>query len=143
MTIFWCDRYGVNANCAGNHTNSASAQIVTFIGIQSPIADALDTHFSTFEFRAPLTNASVSNFWFEVTDSTVPGTVVQNNGGGGYVIEQDTLIYSPDLSTTSQVGDTVNYNIVAGVRSYSLLSKLWLTSRQYRSRATLRRLVLN
>ncbi len=113
----------MNANCAGGQTNSAAAQIVTFIGIQSPISDALDTHFSTYEFRAPLTNASVSNFWFEVTDLTTQETVVQNNGGGGYVIEQDTLIYSPDLSTTSQDGDTTNYNLVAGVRLYLQSSK--------------------
>lgn len=117
MTLFWCDRRGANADCAGNNTNSATGPSISFLGIQSPIANSLDTHFSTFEFRAPITDASVSKFWFEVADLNGGGTVVQDNGGNGFVVDQDTLIFAPALSTI-QTGSTLTYKIVAGVSGY-------------------------
>jgi len=38
-------------------------------------------------------SASISNFWFEASDGTV-----YNNGGKGYVIDQDQVLFVPALS---------------------------------------------
>jgi len=85
------------------------------------VATALKTKFIGYEFAVPiLANQSVSKFWFEVDDGTGSTPVVHDNGGKGYVFQQDEIIYVPWLSTkgvTPNVNGTLgnSYTIVAGV----------------------------
>jgi len=129
VKLFWCDKRGQFKDCSGKinvGTNPVIGSPPT-----SPVAKALKTKFVGYEFSVPiLANQSVSKFWFEVTDATNSTPVVHDNGGKGYVIQQDEIIYVPWLSTKeftpgpngSPVLLANNYTFVAGVSgTFSIL----------------------
>lgn len=65
--------------------------------------------------------ASISKFWFEVDEGDGTTPTVEDNGGSGYVIDQDKVLF--DVSRSSQypsVGrNSAGYSIVVAVRSVS------------------------
>jgi hypothetical protein len=93
--MYWCDAYGSNKNC-GRSANSALPvrNATDDASLVSPVTTALGYAFARYEFLVPIDpSASISNFWFEASDGTV-----YNNGGKGYVIDQDQVLFVPSLS---------------------------------------------
>lgn len=93
--MYWCDAYGSNKNC-GRSANSALPVTNTTddSSLVSPVTTALGYTFARYGFVVPIDpSASISKFWFESSDGTV-----YNNGGKGYVIDQDQVLFVPMLS---------------------------------------------
>jgi len=92
------------------------------------VAKAKKTKFLGYEFAVPIfANQSVSKFWFEVNEGNGSAPVVYDNGGKGYVIPQDEVIYVPWLSTKQFTSDGTGlvsngFTIVAGVSGFSSIS---------------------
>jgi len=59
---------------------------------------------------------SISKFWFEVDERDGSQVVVHDNGGTGYVIEQDRVLFNPKRSKVSAIG-TPGVNVVVAVRA--------------------------
>lgn len=52
-----------------------------------------------YEFSAPIhAGTSVSKFWFEVDNLDGTDATVYDNGGGGYEIAQDRILFDPGRS---------------------------------------------
>lgn len=120
--MFWCDRRGTFANCAGQ-TNVASDPVFAQ-AVVSPVTQSIGNTLPTYRFAAPITAAaSVSKFWFQVDEGDGSPVQTYNNGGSGYVIDQDQVIYLPGLSSFS-LGSSggINYNLVVGVCISFLIS---------------------
>jgi len=60
---------------------------------------------------------SMSKFWFEVDERDGPQVVVHDNGGTGYVIEQDRVLFDPKRSKLSAAIGTPDITIVVAVRA--------------------------
>lgn len=77
--------------------------------------------FFGYDFAVPIfANQSVSKFWFEVNEGNGSAPIIYDNGGNGYVIPQDEVIYVPWLSTKQFTADSTglvsnSFTIVAGV----------------------------
>jgi len=85
------------------------------------VAKAKKTKFLGYDFAVPIfANQSVSKFWFEVNEGNESAPIVYDNGGKGYVFQQDEVIYVPWLSTKHLTSDGTGlvsngFTIVAGV----------------------------
>ena len=92
------------------------------------MAKAKKTKFLGYEFAVPIfANQSVSKFWFEVSEGNGSALIVYDNGGKGYVIPQDEVIYVPWLSTKQFASDGTGlvsngFTIVAGVSGFSSIA---------------------
>ena len=92
------------------------------------MAKAKKTKFLGYDFAVPIfANQSVSKFWFEVNEGNGSALIVYDNGGKGYVIPQDEVIYVPWLSTKQFASDGTGlvsngFTIVAGVSGFSSIA---------------------
>ncbi|KAF8660614.1 hypothetical protein AX16_001593 [Volvariella volvacea WC 439] len=134
ITMYWCDRYGDSANCDGTKRFAQPVSNLTESNI-SPVTQALGYSLTTYNFVVPVDpQLSVAKFWFTETNSTGDGEVVHDNGGTGYEIEQDTLLFVPAMSNGGLVQEpllhrrggfsgpgnyTMRYKLVAAVRDSS------------------------
>ncbi|KAJ3994930.1 heme peroxidase [Lentinula boryana] len=88
VTMLWADRQG--SNCPSTGCTSPSTQtdeaFLTLIGnIQGLTANR-------FLFNATINaTTSISKFWFEVDENDGSDPIVVNNGGSGFLIEQDSI----------------------------------------------------
>lgn len=92
-------------------------------------------NFVNYNFVVPVDGSqSISKFWFEVDEKDGKPATVYNNGGNGYVVEQDQVIFVPTLSRAdaraitkrggfsgSNETFTKTYTIVAAVRFFTLI----------------------
>ncbi|KAF9480740.1 heme peroxidase [Pholiota conissans] len=104
VKLFWCDRIGPNADCADGTANFANNVGSVLPGVTSPLTDALNTSFQSYHFHTPVApTSSVAKFWFGVLDSgkAAKDTVLQANGGDGYLIPHDMVISVPELGFAS------------------------------------------
>lgn len=116
VKLLWCDARGQFTNC-NQRTNVASLPVAG-TAVVSPITEAQGITLPTYQFAAPIdAAASVSKFWFQVDEGDGSPVQTYNNGGQGYIIQQDQLIYLPGISSFS-LGNSggINYNLVVGVR---------------------------
>jgi len=99
VTMLWCDRYGDAQNCKGNTRSSLPAGTVNEDPNMSPITRRQNFSFINYNFIVPIdSTASISKFWFEVDEKNGSTPSVYNNGGDGYVVAQDQLLFVPMLS---------------------------------------------
>lgn len=100
VTMLWCNKYGDNKNCAGK-TNIASSVSKTSQNSDdvSPITKNLGYYFLFYDFVVPInSNVSISKFWFKVDEMDGSTPTTYNNGGSGYPIDQDQVLFIPKLS---------------------------------------------
>ncbi|KDR77715.1 hypothetical protein GALMADRAFT_65948 [Galerina marginata CBS 339.88] len=119
VRMLWCDSRGQFKNC-NRVTNVASLPFLDAADT-SPLTDSFNIQFALYRFKVQISAArSVSKFWFEIDG------VVHNNGGKGYPIGQDEIIFVPSLGSVDQKfpqPDPANpseflptsYNLVFGV----------------------------
>ncbi|KAF7347937.1 Peroxidase [Mycena venus] len=114
VTLHWADRDSTlcsSGACSASPTNSTI--------IQTPLLSALGLSPRKYNFSVPIGNTSISTFWFEIDGQ------IENNGGSGYVIGQDRVLFSPDRS--SLVVGAQAFKIVAAVRNDSAPSAVYVT----------------
>ena len=99
VTMLWCDRYGDNKNCGGKTNTALSVSKVAENPDISAVAKALGYSFLLYNFVVPIdTNASISKFWFKVDEMDGSAATTYDNGGSGYPLDQDQVLFVPMLS---------------------------------------------
>ncbi|KAF7346048.1 Peroxidase [Mycena sanguinolenta] len=114
VTLHWADRDSTtcaSGTCSASPTNSA---LVT-----TPLVGALGLSPIKYTFSTPIADTSIGTFWFEVDGQ------VENNGGSGYAIEQDRVLFVPGRSTLG-----ASFTIVAAVRNDSVPSRVYINPYQ-------------
>ncbi|KAJ6569122.1 hypothetical protein B0H19DRAFT_1256791 [Mycena capillaripes] len=102
VTMFWKKRTGTFCTPAGRSvpsfqvmTTSASF-LATLKGV---------TAFKLHSFNAAFgLNASISHFWFEVSDNDDFAPFIVDNNGANYTIDQDVLFFDPRCSSVTTGG---------------------------------------
>ncbi|PPQ93259.1 hypothetical protein CVT25_015257 [Psilocybe cyanescens] len=141
VTLFWCDRYGDNKNCAGKTNTALPVKTVADDPNVSPITKSLGYYFLNYNYVVPIdSTASIAKFWFEVDEHDGSKVTTYNNGGSGYVIDQDQVLFIPMSSHatiianstitqtyTNRVGDgyTRHYDLVVAVRDGTNPSRVY------------------
>lgn len=135
--MFWCDHYGDDANCARGSKSAQPAQTTQMNPNTSPVTYYMNITFTKYSFVVPIdSSVSISTFWFEVNENNGTQPTLYKNGGSGYQVQQDQLIFAPAMGnvtlTTNPVarggGDIGNltytrtYSLVAGVCTQNLIS---------------------
>ncbi len=108
ITMYWCAAYGSDKNCANRAFSSLPASNLTDDSSSiSPVTSSLGYTFARYEFVVPIDpTVSISKFWFEVDDKNGKGVTKHNNGGKGYVVDQDSVLFAPMLSHVNYVAKT-------------------------------------
>ncbi|KAJ6631147.1 heme peroxidase [Mycena sp. CBHHK59/15] len=125
VTMYWCDRYGDAANCKSGLKRLAAPGGSTTVS--SPVSTAMGVTLKKYQFVVPINAAqSVSKFWFMV-DAGNGTTTVADNGGTGYVIEQDDVLWASSLSRGKAVRVGANdVFIAAAVKNTSTPSRVYV-----------------
>ncbi|KAJ3745485.1 heme peroxidase [Lentinula detonsa] len=88
ITLLWADRQGSSCPSTGCTSPSTSLQQVVF----SLIGNIQGLTGTRYSFNATINaTTSLSKFWFEINENDGSDPVVVDNGGSGFVIEQDTI----------------------------------------------------
>ncbi|KAH9483912.1 WSC domain-containing protein [Psilocybe cubensis] len=141
VTLFWCDRYGDNMNCTGKTNTALPVKTLVDDPNVSPITKSLGYYFLNYNFIVPIDSAaSIAKFWFEVDEHDGSKVTTYNNGGNGYIIDQDQVLFVPMSSHvtvipnttftqtyTNRVGDgyTRHYDLVVAVRDGTNPSRVY------------------
>ncbi|SRR6266576_796105 len=135
--MFWCDHYGDDANCARGSKSAQPAQTTQMNTNTSPVTYYMNITFIKYSFVVPIDSiVSISTFWFEVNENNGTQPTLYKNGGSGYQVQQDQLIFVPAMGSLTLTanpvarggGDVGNltytrtYSLVAGVRTPNLIS---------------------
>ncbi|GLB40889.1 putative peroxidase family protein [Lyophyllum shimeji] len=113
VTMFWEERNGQGSFCppAGCPVNSTSPSVS---GVSSFAALKGVNKFATYIFNAQIPlNTSVSKFWFTVDEKDGSGPQVVDNGGSGFVIDQDTVLFDPSRTSATRT----SFSLVIAVRT--------------------------
>lgn len=108
--MFWNGRTGsaCSANECSVQQSSSSSTVPTFLAEKRGI-----TSFTQYHFSAKIDlNSSISSFWFEVNENDGSAVSKVDNGGGNYVIEQDTVLFDAGRSS---IGNDPLYKMVVAV----------------------------
>ncbi|KAK7019051.1 peroxidase [Favolaschia claudopus] len=101
VQMYWCDRYGSSANCSGNLKRYASSGGA--ITVSSPVTTAMNVSLRRYQFVVPINvDQGISKFWF-VVDYGNGTTIVADNGGSEYVVDQDDVLFVPSMSRDKSV----------------------------------------
>jgi hypothetical protein len=130
VTMLWCDKRGDNANCVGKKTSAAlSLSKLAEDPNISPVTQDLGFSFINYNFVVPIaSNASISKFWFQVDEKDGSTATTYDNGGSGYVIDQDNVLFVPTLShmdialNTSYTQTYTNRDTQTYTRKYQLVA---------------------
>ncbi|KAK7064640.1 peroxidase [Favolaschia claudopus] len=114
VTLHWADRD--SESCS---SGACSAAPINSTLVSTRLLQALGLSPVKYTFSTPIANTSVSKFWFEVDGK------IENNGGSGYVIEQDRILFAPDRGAFGLL-----LKIVAAVRNDSTPSAVWMDTYQ-------------
>ncbi|KAJ3760046.1 heme peroxidase [Lentinula raphanica] len=88
VSMFWADRQGSSCPSTGCTVSSTDNQQVFF----SVIGNIQGLSATRYLFNATINPAtSISKFWFEVNENDGSDVIVVDNGGSGFVIEQDSI----------------------------------------------------
>ncbi|KIK55701.1 hypothetical protein GYMLUDRAFT_47659 [Collybiopsis luxurians FD-317 M1] len=125
VTLLWADRQGSFCPSSGCSTQSTTVQPVFF----SIIGQKQGLSAQRYQFNASINAASsISKFWFEVNENDGSQPVVVDNGGAGFVIEQDSVFV--DVGRSVQViGTGLNFlDLVVAVRGDAESSSASITT---------------
>ncbi|ESK93445.1 l-ascorbate oxidase [Moniliophthora roreri MCA 2997] len=113
VTLFWNDRQGSvcgDIGCSVQPVSSRAATI-TYLAHMRGISEGVDYSFSA---KINMTS-SISKFWFEIDERDGSDVTVVDNGGSGFVIDQDTVLL--DLGRSKRLPNTfTSFNLVVAVR---------------------------
>ncbi|KAJ8094317.1 hypothetical protein PM082_006857 [Marasmius tenuissimus] len=100
ITLHWTDHEGTNTNtCPATGCSSSSTRTETIstnggLGISNGFG-FLGITASTYHFEATINStSSISKFWFEIAEGDGTRKTL-DNGGEGYVIDQDAVLFDP------------------------------------------------
>ncbi|KIM38677.1 hypothetical protein M413DRAFT_240334 [Hebeloma cylindrosporum] len=122
VKMLWCNKRGEFKDCSGAHINMASRPACGSFP-STTVTRRLGVDLLKYEFAAPiLASESVGKFWFELDEGDGSTSTVLDNGGGGYLLETDEIIYVPWFSTARENGEDTqsqafDLTFVAGIRS--------------------------
>ena len=122
VTMFWENRTGEKCG------NACSASVVSTNDTTTTLFQRAGMSPQKYRFNTPINvTSSVSKFWFEVDENDGKEPQIHNNGGTGYEIQQDRVLFVPELSTNALNN---NFTVVVAVGFIFLycLSKIYLTS---------------
>ncbi|KAF7364458.1 Peroxidase [Mycena sanguinolenta] len=95
VTIHWEDKAG---GCA---SNECSASLINFREVTTTLSARLGLFVTKYDFQVGVNaTTSLSKFWFTVDEGDGSASITLDNDGTGYVIEQDTVLYVPNSSTS-------------------------------------------
>ncbi|KAG6856461.1 hypothetical protein H0H87_004321 [Tephrocybe sp. NHM501043] len=142
VKMLWCNRYGSNQNCQGNTRSSAPANTVEESESLSPVSQSQGFTFINYNFVVPIdASASISKFWFTVNENDGSSATTYKNGGDGYPVAQDQLLFVPTLSSNTLVQNSTlvarggggpvtglvkQYHLVAAVRDGNSPSRVYM-----------------
>ncbi|KAE9405953.1 heme peroxidase [Gymnopus androsaceus JB14] len=111
VTMLWADQQGVSfCPSTGCSVQSSSTQPVFF----NIVGSAQGFSASRYLFNATINStSSISKFWFEINNNDGSDPIIVDNGGSGFVIEQDpTLSLFVDVMRSEtvlvKISDTFN-----------------------------------
>jgi len=99
--------------------------------------------FIRYDFVVPIdSTVSISKFWFQVDEKNGTAPTTYTNGGDGYKVDQDQVIFTPAMGSTptstparrdggssaTNVTNTKTYDIVVGVRQELNPSQVYLNA---------------
>lgn len=119
VRMFWCDRYGDSTGCS-THSNVAVAAALSQDDPRiSPVTERLGYRFINYQFAVKIDpSKSISLFWFEKDEHDGSAPMGIDNEGVGYRLDQDHILYAPELSQLDFRGSDETakvYHIVAAV----------------------------
>ncbi|KAJ7695493.1 heme peroxidase [Mycena rosella] len=125
VKMYWCDRYGDAANCTSGLKRFAAPGSSSTVA--SPTSNAMNVTLKKYQFVVPIdASQSVAKFWF-VVDYGNGTTLVADNGGGDYVVDQDDVLWVPRLSTAKSVLTGQSGTLVtAAVKNTSTPSRVYM-----------------
>jgi hypothetical protein len=114
VTMYWCSAYGTYKNCNNQAYSAVPASNTTDDSTTiSPVTVSLGYAFVHYEFTVPIDpSVGISKFWFEVDDKNGKGVTTYKNGGSGYGVDQDQVLFVPMLSHVDYV-DAANTSVSA------------------------------
>ncbi|KAE9393700.1 heme peroxidase [Gymnopus androsaceus JB14] len=117
VTMLWADRQGSFCPSTGCSVQSSGSQNVVFNA--GPTTQNLAA--ARYSFNATINaTSSISKFWFEIDNNDGSDSIVVDNGGSGFVVEQDSLfvdvIRSKELFVVTPTSFNMVYDIVVAVR---------------------------
>ncbi|KAF9486235.1 heme peroxidase [Pholiota conissans] len=117
VTMFWESRTGGSCN-----RRTCSSPFVSQNDTTTELTRRMGLSPQKYYFDAPINaTTSISKFWFEVDEHNGKKPIVIDNGGTGYVIEQDHVLFDPVRSTHAFSGS----NIVVAVKNDSIPSRVY------------------
>ncbi|KAF8061772.1 heme peroxidase [Lyophyllum atratum] len=115
VTLYWKERQTQGSLCPSNGCFAPSAGSTsrnpTFLAELRGIQSFEIHHFSA---QIPL-NASISKFWFEVDEKDGSPPTIVENGGSGFEIDQDTVLFDPARTTIVSLGFDAIFMVAVGV----------------------------
>ncbi|TFK76256.1 heme peroxidase [Pluteus cervinus] len=118
VKMFWCDRYGQDRDCGQTVKFAQPAAVNQDDHAVSPVTSRVGLSFVKYNFVVPVDpSLSLSKFWFQVDEKNGSEPITYDNGGDGYSLEQDNIIFVPSLSGSSLLQDGNNYTLIAAVRA--------------------------
>lgn len=101
----WCDKTGSQKDCSnGARTATPASPPVQESPELSPVTKVMGYYFVNYNFIVPIdSSASISKFWFTVNENDGKGAAKYDNGGDGYPVQQDSLLFVPTLSKSTLV----------------------------------------
>ncbi|KAE9399622.1 heme peroxidase [Gymnopus androsaceus JB14] len=114
ITMLWTDRQGSFCPSTGCSILPSSTEQVDFSIIGQILGATAERYFFNATINA---TSSISKFWFEINDNDGSDPVVVDNGGSGFVIEQDSLFVDSIRTQLIQVPEVgVDTKVVVAVR---------------------------
>lgn len=121
--MFWENRTG--GKCTGN---ACSAPVVSTNDTTTTLFQRAGMSPQKYRFNTPINvTTSISNFWFEVDENDGKGPQIYNNGGTGYEIQQDRVLFVPELSE-NDLNNNFTIVVAVGFLFSFGLSKIYLIS---------------
>ncbi|KIM42111.1 hypothetical protein M413DRAFT_70963 [Hebeloma cylindrosporum] len=119
VTMFWENRSG--GKCAHN---ACSAPVVSTNDTTTTLFQRAGMSPQKYRFNTPINvTTSVSKFWFEVDENDGKKPQIYNNGGTGYEIQQDRVLFVPELSTNA-FNNNFTVVVAVGFRAVLVFSKI-------------------
>ncbi|KAJ3906338.1 heme peroxidase [Lentinula edodes] len=115
VTMLWVDRQGSSCPPIGCTSLSISTQQVVF----SLIGNLQGLTGTRYSFNATINaSTSISKFWFEINENDGSDPIVVDNGGSGFVIEQDSVFIDNSRSENVLLSSSFNEyrKVVVAVR---------------------------
>ncbi|KAF8825910.1 hypothetical protein HHX47_DHR6000701 [Lentinula edodes] len=115
VTMLWVDRQGSSCPPIGCTSPSISTQQVVF----SLIGNLQGLTGTRYSFNATINaSTSISKFWFEINENDGSDPIVVDNGGSGFVIEQDSVFIDNSRSENVLLSSSFNEyrKVVVAVR---------------------------